>query len=142
MHNGDTMILTHYSKGEKMKFELVSPILGFESTKEVELERFDDFFMIMRDVNNPDISFTLIDPFVLREYDFEIGDATSKLLGINDSANVITQNIVLLQNPIQNSMVNFAAPLVFNTDTKKAAQVVMDNNSAYGVAEAIYDHLS
>jgi len=123
-----------------MKFELVSPILGFEDIKEVELERFDDFFMIMRDANNKDISFTLIDPFMIREYDFELGDTTAKLLSASDNSNILTMNIVLLQNPIQESLVNFVAPLVFNTDTKKAAQVIMDDNK-YGAAEPIYDNL-
>lgn len=124
-----------------MKFKIVAPILGFEDIKEVELERFDDFFMIMKACDVPNISFTLIDPFVLRDYDFELGDSTSKLLDITDKSNLLTLNIVLLQNPIQNSIVNFAAPIVFNTDSKKAAQVVMDNGSSYGVAEVISEHL-
>lgn len=125
-----------------MKFEIVSPILGFEDLKEVTLEKFDDRFMFMKSAKDGNVSFTLLDPFALKEYNFEIPDDMQKALEIKDGSNVLVLNVVLLQNPIENSVVNFAAPLVFNTDSNKAAQVVLDYADGYEVAEKISNYFS
>jgi len=124
-----------------MIFDLVMPIKGFENLKQVELEKIDDIFMKMRDVDNEYISFTLIDPFVLRDYDFEVPTNIQELLEIDENSNILVQNIVLLQKPIEDSMVNFIGPLLFNTDTKKAAQIILSESNEYGVAEKISDFL-
>ncbi len=63
-----------------MKFEIATPLLGFEDVKEVKLEKIDDIFMKMQTLDDKNISFTLVDPFVLREYDFEIPTKIQKLL--------------------------------------------------------------
>ncbi|MDQ1263159.1 MAG: flagellar assembly factor FliW [Campylobacterota bacterium] len=120
-----------------MKFDIVVPILGFDDLKEVSLEKIDDIFMLMKSTQNPHISFTLIDPFVLREYDFEVPQKIQELLEIDKTSNLITLNIVLIQTPIEESIVNFAAPMVFNTSNHKAAQIVLNETTEYGVAERI-----
>ena len=124
-----------------MVFDLVMQLHGFEDLKQVELQKIDDVFMQMRDVNNKHISFTLIDPFVLRDYDFEVPTNIQELLEIDENSNILVQNIVLLQQPIEDSMVNFIGPLLFNTDTKKAAQIILSESNEYGVAEKISDFL-
>lgn len=124
-----------------MKFDICAPILGFENLKEVNLEKIDDIFMKISSLEDKHISFTMVDPFVLREYDFEVPDNIQKLLEIDKNSNLIILNILLLQNPIENSVINFAAPMVFNTDNKKAAQIILSDSSNYGVAEKISDFL-
>lgn len=119
-----------------MTFELKVPILGFDDVNTVELHKIDDIFMRLQSPQNEHISFTLVDPFILRDYEFEIPTATQVLLGITDSSNVLIYNIMLTQNPIENSVINFIAPIVFNTDTKTAAQVIL-NSAIYGIAEPI-----
>lgn len=120
-----------------MKFDVCVPILGFEDVKEVTLEKIDDIFMKMQSINDKHISFTLIDPFVLREYDFEVPDNIQNLLEVDKNSNLIILNIVLIQTPIENSIVNFAAPVLFNTDNRKAAQIILNDSREYGVAEKI-----
>lgn len=120
-----------------MKFDICVPILGFENVKEVTLEKIDDIFMKMQSAEDKYISFTLVNPFVLREYDFEIPDNTQQLLGIDKNSNLIILNIVLIQSPIENSVVNFIGPMVFNTDNNKAAQIILSESTKYGVAEKI-----
>jgi len=124
-----------------MKFDMQVPILGFEDIKEVTLEKIDDIFMKMQSSNNKYVSFTMIDPFVLREYDFEISDNIQKMLEINDDSNIIILNIVLIQTPIEESVVNFIAPIVFNTDNNKAAQIILQETLTYNVAEKISSFL-
>lgn len=124
-----------------MKFDICVPILGFEDVKKVSLEKIDDIFMKMRSENEEHISFTLIDPFVLREYDFEVSDTIQELLQIDKNSNLIILNIVLIQSPIENSVVNFVSPMIFNTDNNRAAQVILSDSAKYGVAEKISDFL-
>ena len=125
-----------------MKFNIQVPLLGFEDVKQVNLEKIDDIFMKMQSLDNEHISFTLIDPFVLREYDFEIPDSTQELLEVTKDSNILILNIVLIQTPIENSVINFIGPLVFNTDNNKAAQIILQDSIQYGVAEKISTFLS
>ena len=125
-----------------MKFEISVPLLGFENIKEITLEKIDDIFMKMQAANYEYISFTLIDPFILRDYDFEVPQNIQNILEINDKSNLLTLNIVLLQNPIEDSVINFISPIVFNTDNKKAAQIILPESTKYGVAEKISTFLN
>ncbi|MBA3025146.1 MAG: flagellar assembly protein FliW [Sulfurimonas sp.] len=125
-----------------MTFDLQVPILGFDHIKQVELQKIDDIFMKMQAVEDSHISFTLINPFVLIEYDFEVPQKTQDLLEITDISNLLVFNIVLIQTPIEDSMVNFIGPLVFNTDTKKAAQIILQEATKYSVAEKISSFLN
>lgn len=124
-----------------MKFDVCVPILGFEDVKQVSLEKIDDVFMTMKSLNDDYISFTMIDPFSLREYDFEIPDNIQQLLEIDKDSNLIVLNIVIIQTPIEDSVVNFVGPIVFNTNNYKAAQIVLNDSKHYGVAEKISDFL-
>jgi flagellar assembly factor FliW len=125
-----------------MKFEIATPFLGFENVKEVNLEKIDDTFMRMQAVNDEYLSFTLINPFVLRPYDFEVPTKIQNILEIDDKSNILTLNIVLIQTPIEDSVVNFIAPIVFNTDNNKASQIILPESTKYGVAEKISTFLN
>lgn len=125
-----------------MKFEITTPLLGFENVKDITLEKIDDIFMKMQAVDDDFISFTLINPFVLRNYDFEVPQNIQDSLEINDKSNLLTLNIVLIQNPIEDSVINFIAPIVFNTDNNKAAQVILQESTEYSVAEKISNFLN
>ena len=125
-----------------MKFNISVPLLGFESTKQVELEKIDDVFMKMISCEDEHISFTLIDPFVLREYDFEVPTNVKDILEINEKSNILILNIVLIQTPIESSVVNFIGPLIFNTDNNQASQIILAESTKYGVAEKISTFLN
>ena len=125
-----------------MKFDISVPLLGFENVKQVELQKIDDIFMKMVSCEDEHISFTLIDPFVLREYDFEVPTNIKESLEIDEKSNILILNIVLIQTPIESSVVNFIGPLIFNTDNNKAAQVILGESTKYGVAEKISTFLN
>jgi len=125
-----------------MKFDIITPLLGFEEIKEVELHKIDDIFMKMQSVADENISFTLLNPYALREYDFEVPLKIKEDLGITKESNLLIFNIVLIQTPIEESYINFIGPIIFNTDTKKAAQVILSDNNKYFVAEKISSFLN
>jgi len=126
-----------------MRYKLSVPLLGFEEIKEMELEKIDDIFMRLTDANSG-ISFTLVDPFALREYDFEIPKNFQEILNINKDSKLLVYNIMILQNPIKNSTINFLAPIIFNQNEKTMAQIVLDNTKYkdYNVVERISNYLT
>jgi len=123
-----------------MQFELKVPLLGFDEITTMELKKIDDIFMKL-DANEGKTEFTLVNPFALREYSFEIPDATKALLEINDKSNLLIFNILIITTPIENSTINFAAPLVFNTDNQTMAQVIISDNPDFSIAEPLSHYL-
>jgi flagellar assembly factor FliW len=122
-----------------MAYAVKSPILGFEETKEVNINEIDPLFSSMIDTNNENISFTLVNPFLLREYDFEISDDVKELLSINDDSKISVYNILLIQKPLEKSLINFLAPIIVNHDTQELAQIILDPKlyPDYGMTETI-----
>ena len=122
-----------------MVFDVKSPILGFEDVSKMKLEKIDDIFMRLSNTEAIAPVFVLINPFVLREYDFEVPTAIKLLLDLDTSKNILVANIMVMQNPLQNSTINFLAPVVFNFDNHTMAQVVLDSFKypQYGLAEPI-----
>ncbi len=124
-----------------MIFELKSPLLGFENITKMELKKIDDVFARLQvlDANEP--SFTLINPFVLREYNFEIPTSIQELLEINDETNFLVYNMLIVASPLEESHVNFVGPLIFNTDNNTMLQIILADNSPYGVSEKLSNFL-
>jgi flagellar assembly factor FliW len=125
-----------------MIFSVKSPIPGFDKIKKMQLEKIDDFFMQLKSKND-DTVFTLINPFMLRQYDFEVPAYFKTLLKLKKETNTLVFNIMIVSTPIETSVVNFIAPLVFNTDKLLMAQVLLDNSKYkdYGILENISDYL-
>ena len=125
-----------------MTFEVKTPIPGFDQVKKVELEKVDDFFMRLKSCDD-DTVFMLINPFLLREYDFEVPEYFKNLLELEEQSNTLVLNIMIVSTPIETSVVNFIAPLVFNTDKDYVSQVLLDSNKykEYGIMENISDYL-
>ena len=123
-----------------MQFELKLPLLGFESIKQMELKKIDDIFMRLESVGKGP-SFTLINPYVLREYAFDIPASLQALMEIDENSNLLIYAIVILTTPIENSNINFVAPVIFNTDNGQMAQIIIDNRSEFSIAEPIKNYL-
>ena len=118
-----------------MKFKVILPILGFEDIKEFELEKVNENFYTLKN-EEKNVTFTLVNPFFLREYDFEISENDQKKLELDDNTNFLVLNIMTVENPFIESTVNFAAPLIFNLDKKIMGQVVLENSN-YSLMEKL-----
>ena len=135
-------------KGEK--FVVKSPILGFEHIQKMKLEKIakdDDTFMQLKSCENDGISFTLVNPYAMRsDYEFEIPSPIKALLELKGKTNIdpqnsklVTLNIVCIKDPIEESTVNFLAPVLFNFENLTMAQVVLENfkYENFGLSEPI-----
>jgi len=126
-----------------MIFTVKAPIPGFETIKHVELEKIDEFFLKL--VSKDDTTtFTLINPFMIRAYQFEIPEYFKALLDANENSNLAILNIMIIATPIETSTVNFIAPLIFNTDNATMAQVLLDSGKYpdFALMESISNYLN
>jgi len=121
------------------KYEVKSTILGFENTTEVEIHEIDELFSTIQDTNNKNISFTIVNPYLLREYSMDLSSSIKILLDINEKSNVSVYNIVVIQEPLEDSTVNFLAPIIINNDNNTIAQAILskERHPEFGMAEPI-----
>ena len=121
-----------------MIFSVKSPILGFEHIKTMELIELDQFFVKLVSKDD-ETSFTMINPFALRSYEFDIPSYYEELMDIKESSQLRIYNIIVVALPLEKSTVNFVAPIVCNMDNMTLSQVVLDVTKypQYGQAEMI-----
>ncbi|MDR3162463.1 MAG: flagellar assembly protein FliW [Helicobacteraceae bacterium] len=110
-----------------MTYELKSPILGFEQVKKVEFQKSDDLFSLLSAVDSDGLVWTLVNPYHLREYSFDLSLDIQELLGIDEKSQLLVYNVLALGKATDDSEINFLAPIVFNQDNGKAAQIVLDS---------------
>jgi len=113
-----------------MKFTVKKPIPGFENINEVEISKVDESIAVLKD-NEGRVLFSLINPFVLREYSFDVPADVKALLDINENSNIEVYNNIVMKDPVTESIVNFKAPFLFNLDNNTCAQVILENEG-YG----------
>ena len=123
-----------------MQFTLQLPMLGFESVTQMELQKIDDIFMRLESIGDGP-SFTLINPYVLREYSFDIPSSLQAAMHISETSNLLIYTIVILNTTIEESTINFVAPLIFNTDNQTMAQIIIDNHPEFAIAQPIRSYL-
>lgn len=122
-----------------MLYEVKSTILGFDQITKVELIPIDEMFSTLKSCDGSDISFTVVNPYLLREYSFDLPSSIRVLLDINEDSKVVVYNIAVIQDPLNESSINFLAPLIFNQDNATMAQAVLDikDHPGLGLAEPI-----
>ncbi len=123
-----------------MQLRVAVPIPGFEKIMKYELTQLDDFFYTLSGEN---ISFTLIDPAKIREYRFDLPEGYAKKLEVEEGDRIRSFAMMVLQEPIEQSMVNFLAPVVINETKGLVAQVVLDEQKYphFSLAEPIGNYL-
>ena len=121
-----------------MKFKAALPVLGFEDIKEYELTKIDDIFFTLDGI---EVSFTLINPFAIRDYDVIISDSDKEKLEIKDDSNILILNLMIVATPLQNSTINFASPLIFNLDNQKMGQVILENAQNYSLTDPLANYI-
>lgn len=122
-----------------MTYEVKTEILGFENIKSVEFNEIDGLFANIKSNENDGISFTLVNPYLLREYSFDLPSSAKVLLDIDETSNILVYNIMVVQNPLNESRVNFLAPIIFNKDKGIMGQITLRavDNPSFGLAEQL-----
>lgn len=120
-----------------MNLAVKCPILGFEETKNMEFSTIDEIFVKLKSLDGKDFSFVLINPYLIRpDYEFDIPTYYQELLELTSESNMKVFNIVALAKTIEESTINFLAPVVMNLDNNTMVQVILDTASYPNFSQA------
>ena len=118
---------------DTVELHFAAGLPGFPEAHRFELGRWggaESPFMLMSAVDDPDLGFVLISPFVFYpEYEFDLDDAVAARLGRTEPADVAVLCIVTLHDVPADATVNLMGPIVVKRSTGEACQAVQSHPS-------------
>jgi len=118
-----------------MTYEVTTPILGEKNISKVTLSELDDLMSILKtDTNN---TITLINPFILTDYDIKLPKEVYNLLDISDNSSLSVYVLIDMKDSPQESIVDLQKAFIFNNDNKKMAQIDIENEKQYKLGELL-----
>lgn len=118
---------------EKKIVHFENGIPAFEEEHEFVILPYDEEspYYFMQSTKTPDLAFLLTIPFIFfNEYSFEVDDTTVRELGIKNLDAVFYYTMVTIPNgSIRYMTANLLAPIVLNSETMKAKQVVLEKSN-------------
>lgn len=119
-------------------------LMGFEDIHKYTLifdEEDKGSLMWLQSLDEPVLAFPVIDPLaVADEYNPIVEDELLASLGEVDSdSDYFLLSVVTVPSDIKKTTANFKAPLVINMKTRKACQIIV-NNEDYPVRHNLYDY--
>jgi flagellar assembly factor FliW len=121
-------------------------ILGFEDYKKYTLlyddengERPDISWL--QSLEEPALAIPVISPFLVRpDYNPEVEDELLKPLGEITEDNIVVLVSITIPSDIEKISANLRAPFIINSDTKKGAQIIIENAN-YEIKYHFYEQL-
>ncbi|MGQ0843540.1 MAG: flagellar assembly protein FliW [Sporichthyaceae bacterium] len=114
--------------GELPTLEFVGPVAGFPEHRSFVLAEIDPASMVraLRSLQDPDVRFLVVPPGpFFPDYVPELTDEWAEALGLTAAADAL---VLVILNPgaaLADATVNLLAPVVINTGTRRAAQIVL-----------------
>jgi len=118
-------------------------IPGLEEYCKYALLQFEESYPIiwLQSVDEGGICLPVLDTFaVLTEYVFDIDDEDVKILEINGPEDLHVVSVLVIPDEIQRMTVNLAAPVIINTVTGKAKQIML-SGSEYNVRVPVFQDI-
>lgn len=110
--------------------ELVHPLPGFPEARRFALVALDDTGVLcaLRSIDDPDLRFLVVPPQTFfPDYAPVIDDATVADLDIEDAGEVLVLVVLTAGDTLASTTANLLAPVLLNTRTQRACQVVLDD---------------
>ena len=116
-------------------------IPGFDHIKEYFLEPEEgDVFYRLKAVENPQIGFLLINPFIFfPDYSFDLPQSIENLLGLAEVSDVCVFSIVNIPEDISLATANLLAPIIINQKNLSGVQLVL-NDQQYRTKHSIFNN--
>jgi flagellar assembly factor FliW len=115
-------------------------IPGLEEYRKYALLQFEESYPIiwLQSVDDGGICLPVLDTFaVLTGYVFDIDDEDVKELGLGGPEELHVVSVLVIPDDIQRMTVNLAAPIIINTATGKARQIMLSGGD-YNVRAPIF----
>ncbi len=106
-------------------------LVGFSHLKRfILIDHKDSEVKWLQAVDDPDVAFIVIDPFLLNpSYEFKMPEAAKGLIGLEDVDDLAVLVIVRIYD--DKLLANFHGPLVLNSATKRGVQLVVERPAGY-----------
>lgn len=107
------------------------PILGFEHLKQYCLVEREDSepFLWYQAIDDPSISFLVVNPLLFYpDFRIEVNPREIEELRVNDIATIETYAIVTIPKEARMMSLNLQGPILINTETCLAKQLIMVNS--------------
>ena len=121
-----------------IKFE--DGIPGLEEYREYALLQFEDSYPIMwlQSTEDRGVCLPVLDTFaVIDEYVFDIDDTDVQELNLSGPEELYVASVLVIPEDIQKMTANLAAPIIINTTTGKAKQILI-SGSDYNVRAPVF----
>lgn len=119
-------------------------IPGFEGIEKyiiIENPNKDIPFTWLQCVDNPDLAFVIINPFIFKEnYEFNLPQSAIEKLHIKSHEDISIYSIVTIPEDISKMSANLAAPIVINYVNKRGKQILLQD-SGYSSKHLILDEI-
>ena len=125
---------------EKKLIVFADGIPGLEEYHKYALLQFEESYPIiwLQSAEDSGVCLPVLDTFaVLREYVFDIDDEDVKELEINGPEELQVVSVLVIPDDIQRMTVNLAAPVIINTTTGNAKQIML-TGSDYNVRVPVF----
>jgi flagellar assembly factor FliW len=119
-------------------------LIGIPDKKKFILIEKEDFkpFGYLQSVDDPSFILIVINPLLVeKDYRYDIHKGDMEALGIKDENDFSMLAVVVFAKRIEDITVNLRAPVLFNIHTKKALQVILQNDD-YSAEEPLIRPLS
>ena len=128
---------------EKKLISFEAGIPGLENYRKYALLQFEESYPIiwLQSVDDGGVCLPVLDTFsVLTGYVFDIDDGDVKELGLNGPEELHIVNVLVIPDDIQRMTVNLAAPIIINTASGKAKQIMLSGGD-YNVRAPIFQDI-
>lgn len=119
-----------YESSEVVFFE--HGLFGFEKYKKfilIKFENNDGSPVCLQSIDEANIAFAMINPYnFIPDYNVSLTETDIKDLKLQDSHNLAVYNICVLRDDIPKSTTNLRCPVVVNTETRLAKQIILENS--------------
>lgn len=112
--------------------ELVQDLPGFPGLNRFALVKLDEHGVLcaLRSLDDPHLRFLVVPPAAFFPgYEPVVDDETVEALGIERVEDVLLLVVVNAGTSVQTATANLAAPVLVNTATRRAQQVILDDPS-------------
>lgn len=121
-------------------------ILGFEDYKEYTIlydseegERPDISWL--QSLEEPSLAIPVVNPLLIKpDYNPEVEDELLKPLGNVNEDNIVVLVSITVPANVEKMTANLKAPFIINSDSKKGAQIIIDNQE-YEIKYRFYEQL-
>ncbi|MET3962568.1 flagellar assembly factor FliW [Marmoricola sp. OAE513] len=110
--------------------DLVHPLPGFPDQRRFALVQLDEDGVLcqLRSLDDPDLRFLVMPPVAFfPEYAPEVGDDVVADLQIDSAEDVIVLLVLNAGESLTTTTANLMAPVLINTATMRASQVILDD---------------